>query len=61
MPKLKTHKGTAKVVKKRKNDYKIGRPGNNHNTGDKPTKHNRKGRSGSTLSKADQNRLKNLI
>ncbi|MBQ3435762.1 MAG: 50S ribosomal protein L35 [Bacilli bacterium] len=61
MPKLKTHKGTAKTMKKRKNDYKIGRPGHNHNTGYKPTKFNRKGRSGSTLSKADQKKLKNLL
>ena len=61
MPKIKTHKGTAKVVKKRKNDYKIGRPGSRHNTGDKPASDNRKNRKGSNLSKADQNRLKNLI
>ena len=45
MPKIKTHKGTAKV----------------HNTGSKPTAANRKNRKGSNLSKADQNRLKNLI
>ena len=25
MPKIKTHKGTAKVLNKRKNDYKIGK------------------------------------
>ena len=61
MPKIKTHKGTAKVVKARKNDYKIGRPGSRHNTGDKPMNANRKNRKGSNLSKADQNRLKNLI
>lgn len=61
MPKIKTHKGTAKVVKVRKNDYKIGRPGSRHNTGSKPTSANRKNRKGSNLSKADQNRLKNVI
>lgn len=61
MPKIKTHKGTAKVVKERKNDYKIGRPGSRHNTGSKPASANRKNRKGSNLSKADQNRLKNLI
>lgn len=61
MPKIKTHKGTAKVVKARKNDYKIGRPGSRHNTGAKSTSVNRKNRKGSTLSKADQNRLKNVI
>ena len=27
MPKIKTHKGTAKVMNKRKNDIKIGRVG----------------------------------
>ena len=61
MPKIKTHKGTAKVVKKRKNDIKIGRPGSRHNTGYKPASANRKNRKGSNLSKADQNRLKNII
>lgn len=61
MPKIKTHKGTAKVVKARKNDYKIGRPGSRHNTGSKPATANRKNRKGSCLSTADHNRLKNLI
>ena len=61
MPKIKTHKGTAKVVKKRKNDIKIGRPGSRHNAGYKPTSANRKNRKGSNLSKADQNRLKNVL
>ena len=35
MPKIKTHKSTAKVITKRKNDVKIGIPGSNHNTGKK--------------------------
>ena len=61
MPKIKTHKGTAKVVKARKNDYKIGRPGSRHNTGSKPTSLSRKNRKGSNLSKADRNRLRNVI
>lgn len=61
MPKIKTHKGTAKAIKKRKNDIKIGRPGSRHNTGYKPTSANRKNRKGSNLSKADQNRLKNVL
>ena len=61
MPKIKTHKGTAKVVKARKNDYKIGRPGSRHNTGKKTAAANRKNRKGSLLSKGDQNRLKNII
>lgn len=61
MPKIKTHKGTTKVLTKRKNDCKIGRPGSRHNTGSKSAAVNRKNRKGSSLSKADQNRLKNLI
>ena len=61
MPKLKTHKGTAKVIKKRKNDYKIGKPSSRHNTGKKTASFNRDCRQGSSLSKADQNRLKNII
>ena len=61
MPKIKTHKGTAKVVKARKNDYKIGRPGSRHNTGAKSTSVNRKKRNSSKLSISDQNRLKIII
>ena len=61
MPKIKTHKGTAKVFTKRKNDIKIGKPGGRHNTGSKSAAFNRGCRKGSSLSKADQNRLKNLI
>ena len=61
MPKIKTHKGSAKVFKARKRDYKIGKPGSRHNTGAKSAKYNRSCRKGSSLSKADQNRLKNLI
>ena len=61
MPKIKTHKGTAKVMTKRKKDIKIGKPGSRHNTGSKSQSVNRKNRKGSNLSKADQNRLKNLI
>ncbi len=61
MPKLKTHKGTAKVVKARKNDFKIGKPGTRHNTGKKNAASNRKGRSGSLLSKSDTKKLKNIV
>ena len=56
MPKIKTHKGTAKVFTKRKNDIKIGKPGSRHNTGSKNANFNRGCRKGSNLSKADQNR-----
>ena len=61
MPKIKTHKGTAKVFTKRKNDSKIGKPGSRHNTGSKNANFNRGCRKRSNLSKADQNRLKNII
>ena len=61
MPKLKTHKGSKKVFNKRKNDYKIGRPGSRHNTGKKNSSFNRKNRNGSTLSSSDLKRIKTLI
>ncbi len=62
MPKLKTHKGTAKVCKVRPGGtVKIGKPGSRHNTGKKNRVQNRNSRKGSLLSKADQNRLKNII
>jgi ribosomal protein L35 len=61
MPKIKTHKGTAKVLTVRKNDYKIGKPGSRHNTGSKSTSHNRNCRAGSELSRADKRRLTNII
>ena len=62
MPKIKTHKGTAKVLKVRKGGkVKLYSPGARHKTGSKNGKFNRKSRKGIALSKADQNRLKNLI
>ncbi len=62
MPKIKTHKGTAKVTKKLGDGtYKIGKPGSRHNTGKKSASFNRSCRKGSSLSKADKNRLKNVI
>ena len=61
MPKIKTHRASAKVFKKRKNDIKMGKPGSRHNTGAKSASFNRGCRKGSNLSKADQNRLKNII
>ncbi len=60
MPKIKTHKGTKKVLIERKNDFKIGHPGQRHNTGKKNAASNRCGRTASSLSKADANRLKNV-
>ena len=61
MPKIKTHKGTAKVLNKRKNDVKIGHPGTRHNTGKKNAASNRCGRKASSLSKADANRFKKVV
>lgn len=57
MPKIKSHKGTQKVVKK---NGKIGHPGTRHNTGKKNAASNRGGRKASYLSKGDAKRLKNV-
>lgn len=62
MPKLKTHKGTKKVLKIRKGgSIKIGKPGSRHNTGKKNAAFNKAARKGSNLSKADRNRLRDII
>lgn len=62
MPKLKTHKGTKKVLKIRKGgSIKIGKPGSRHNTGKKNAQFNHSTRKGSSLSKADQKRLRDII
>ena len=62
MPKIKTHKGLKKVLNLRKSGtVTIGRPGSRHNTGSKSQAVNRKNRKGSVLSKADRNRLQNII
>ena len=62
MPKLKTHKGTKKVLKIRKGgSIKIGKPGSRHNTGKKNASFNKEARKGSNLSKADQKRLRDII
>ena len=59
--KLKTHKGTKKVLNVRDGgSVKIGHPGTRHNTGKKNAASNRSGRSASALSKADANRLKKV-
>ena len=62
MPKIKTHKGLKRVLNVRKSGtVTIGRPGSRHNTGSKSSAVNRKNRKGSVLSKADRNRLQNII
>lgn len=56
MPKIKTHKGTQKVI----SNGKKGHPGTRHNTGKKNAASNRRGRKASYLSKSDAKRLKNV-
>ena len=59
MPKMKTHKGTKKVLNVRNSgSIKIGHPGSRHNTGKKNAKANRGKRVQSTLSSADLKRIK---
>ena len=62
MGKIKTHKGTKKVLNVRKSGtVTIGHPGSRHNTGSKNASFNRGKRKASGLSNADARRLKNLI
>ena len=61
MPKIKSHKGTQKVLNVRDGgSIKIGHPGTRHNTGKKNAASNRCGRCASSLSKADANRFKKV-
>lgn len=61
MPKIKSHKGTQKVLNVRNSgSIKIGHPGTRHNTGKKNTASNRSGRTASVLSKSDANRFKKV-
>lgn len=60
--KLKSHKGTQKVLNVRDGgSIKIGHPGTRHNTGKKNTASNRSGRVQNSITKADANRLKKVI
>ena len=62
MPKIKSHSGCKKVFRTNKNKVtKIGKPGSRHNTGSKSASFNRNGRKKAELSRADRNRLKNII
>ena len=61
MPKIKTHKGTKKVLNIAQSGHiSIGKPGSRHNTGKKNRDVNRKNRKGSVLSKSDLKRLKTV-
>lgn len=60
--KMKTHKGSAKVFKKRKSgSIKITRQGVLHNTGKNSSKRSRQKRKGSALHKSDYKRIKDII
>jgi len=60
--KMKTHKGSAKVFRKRKSgSIKITRQGILHNTGKNSSKRSRQKRNGSALHKSDYKRIKDLI
>lgn len=60
--KMKTHKASAKVFRKRKSgSIKITRQGILHNTGKNSSKRARQKRNGSALHKSDYKRIKDLI
>ena len=60
--KMKTHKGSAKVFRKRKSgSIKITRQGVLHNTGKNSSKRSRQKRKGSALHKSDYKRIKDII
>ncbi len=60
--KMKTHKGSAKVFKKRQSgSVKMTRQGVNHNTGKNSAKRSRQKRKGSSLHNSDYKRIKDLI
>jgi large subunit ribosomal protein L35 len=62
MPKLKTHKGTKKVLNVRDGgSIKKGHPGSRHNTGKKNAASNRSGRTADALNHSDYKRIKTLI
>lgn len=62
MPKMKTHKGTKKVLNIRQSgSIAIGTPGQRHNTGKKNAASNRNGRKQSALHNSDYKRIKDLI
>ena len=62
MPKLKTHKGTKKVLNVRPGGtISTKKPGSNHKTGKKSSNFTRGGRNDNKLSKSDLKRIKELI
>ena len=62
MGKVKTHKGTVKVLNKRQSgSITVGKAGNNHQTGKKNHVQSKRAGSKSELSKSDYKRFKNVI
>lgn len=62
MPKLKTHKGLAKVCKVRKSgSIKMGVAGANHMSGKKPSSFSRAKRKGNSLNNSDYKRVKTIL
>ena len=60
--KMKTHKGTKKVLNVRQSgSITVSKQGVLHNTGKRTTKTNRQKRNANALSKADYGRIKDLI
>ena len=60
--KLKTHKGTSKVMKVRNSGtIKIGVSENNHNTGKQTYRKRRNKRKGNSLSNSDYKRVKTIL
>ena len=60
--KLKTHKGTVKVLNVRQSgSITTGHPGANNNTGKHSTKTSRKKRTSNALSNSDLKRIKSII
>ena len=60
--KMKTHKASSKVFKKRQSgSIKITSQGINHNTGKNSAKRSRQKRKGNELNKSDYKRIKTLI
>jgi len=60
--KLKTHKGTKKVLNIRNSgSITVGHAGARHNSGKKTTKTNRNKRTSSALSNSDYKRIKSII
>ena len=62
MGKIKTHKGTTKILNKRQSgSITVNKAGNNHQTGKKSHAQSKRAGSKSELSKSDYKRFKSVI